>query len=146
MTNTKPWMWLLVASLALNVFLGVTVGTHFFREPPKGPPPRPGMMILDMADTLPEDDARILRQAFDAHRHEFPQDFDPARGFERMRKILTAEPFDLEAFLRMESEFRANREREGATIGAILSESLPKMTPEGRKRMAERAPRLPRPR
>ncbi|MCR6632552.1 MAG: hypothetical protein NVV74_22295 [Magnetospirillum sp.] len=39
MTNSKPWLWLLVASLALNVFLGVAVGTHFFRGP-KGPPGR----------------------------------------------------------------------------------------------------------
>ena len=146
MTHTKPWMWLLVASLALNVFLGVTVGTHFFREPPKGPPARPGMFLLDMAESLPEDDARILRQAFEAHKGEFPGDMGPPHGFDRMRDALVAEPFDLEAFLRMESEFRANREREGAVIGLALAEALPKMSPEGRKRLAAHPPRPPRPR
>ena len=146
MTNTKPWLWLLVASVALNVFLGVTVGTHFFRDPPKGPPPRPGMMILDMAETLPPDDARILRQAFEVHREQFPPDSGTPHGFERMRDVLTAEPFDLEAYLCMESEFRASREREGAMIGALLADALPQMSPEGRKRMADRPPRPPRPR
>lgn len=141
MTHTKPWMWLLVASLALNVFLGVTVGTHLFRGPPKGPPPRPGMFLLDMAENLPEDDARILRQAFEAHKEEFPGDMGPP-----LRDALVAEPFDLEAFLRMESEFRANREREGAVIGMILAEALPKMSPEGRKRLAAHPPRPPKPR
>lgn len=144
MTNSKPWLWLLVASLALNVYFGVVVGTHFFRGP-KGPPPGPGMMILDMAEALPEADARILRQTYEAHKAEFAQEPGPPHGFDRMRDVLAADPFGLQAFLRVESEFRANRERDGAVIGTILAEALPQMSADGRKRLANRPP-PPRPR
>lgn len=139
MTNSKPWLWLLVASLALNVFLGVFAGTHLFRGPKE--PPRPEMMILDMAENLPEPDARILRQAFEAHKKAFPTDDDPRRGFDRMRQILSTEPFDLEAFRKASSEFRAKQDRFGATITDILADALPAMSPEGRKALANRPPR-----
>lgn len=143
MTNSKPWLWLLVASLALNVFLGVSAGTHFFREP-KGPP-RPDGMILDMAEALPEADARILRQALDARRNELSPDEDPKARFDEMRAVLRAEPFDPKTFERASSEFRAKHERDTRVIGEILLDAVPRMSPEGRKALADRPP-PPRPR
>ncbi|MGE5517209.1 MAG: periplasmic heavy metal sensor [Bacteroidota bacterium] len=138
MTNSKPWLWLLVASLALNVFLGVSAGTRFLREP-KGPP-RPEGMILEMAEALPEADARILRQALDARRDELSPGEDPKKRFDEMRAVLRAEPFDPEAFERVSSEFRAKHERGGRIIGEILMDALPRMSPEGRKALADRPP------
>lgn len=147
MTNQKPWLWLLVASLALNVFLGAAMGTHFFRGPK--PPPRPGMIVLDMAEGLPEADARILRQAYEARRSELEVNADPGRGFEEMRRAVSAEPFDSAAFLRVTSEFRARQDRMHRVTSEILADALPRLSPEGRKRLAERPPpgdrRPPRP-
>lgn len=143
MTNLKPWMWLLVASLALNVFLGVALGTHFFRGPKA--PPRPEGMLLDMAESLPEADARILRQALEARRSELSTDENPKRRFDEMRAVLLAEPFDPEAFSRVSSEFRAKHERNGQIINEILIEAVTRMSPEGRKALANRPP-PPRPR
>lgn len=140
MTNTKPWLWLLVASLALNVFLGVTLSTHFFRGP-KGPPPRPEQMILDMADSLPEPDARILRQSLESHRSELAGEEDQPPKGDRIREVLSSDPFDLEAFRQVTSEFHASHERTGRVITEILAEALPRMSYEGRKHLADHPPR-----
>lgn len=138
MTNSKPWMWLLVASLALNVFLGVALGTQFFRGPRN--PPRPEGMLLDMAESLPEADARILRQALEARRSELPTDENTKRRFDEMRAVLSAEPFDPEAFARVSSEFRARHERNGQILGEVLVDAVTRMSPKGRKALADRPP------
>jgi uncharacterized membrane protein len=139
MTNSKPWLWLLVGSLALNAFLAVTVSTFLLRGPrpsfdgPPGPP-RPDMMIRDMANELPEADARILRQAYEAHRAELAP--PPSDGFHRMEQTLQAEPFDVAAFREAAREFRANQERQHVALSDILAEALPQMSQEGRNRLA----------
>lgn len=144
MSNAKPVLWLLVASLAVNVFLGATVGTHLLREP-KGPP-RPGQMLEDMAGALPPADAQILRQAMEVHREELrPEDDNPQQQHEKMRRILAADPFDLDAFKQFTSEFRARRDRVGETIGNVLADALPRMSREGRKRLADMPPPGPPP-
>lgn len=142
MTNQKPWLWLLIASLALNVFLGAAMGTHFFRGPK--PPPRPGTIILDMAEALPEADARILRQAYDARRSELEVD-NSRRGFEEMHQALSAEPFDPAAFLQVTGEFRARQDHMHRVTSEILADALPRLSPEGRKRLAEFRPPPPPP-
>ncbi|MCR6632553.1 MAG: periplasmic heavy metal sensor [Magnetospirillum sp.] len=101
-------------------------------------------MILDMAQGLPEADARILRQALEAHRPELDNDEDPRLGSEQMRQVLSADPFDLEAFRRMSSQFRARQERRGEVITAIMADALPRMSPEGRRHLADHPPRPPR--
>lgn len=140
----KKLLWLLLASLAANVFLGVVVGIHLSRGP-KGPPPRPERILDEMADILPAEDARILRAAMEAHRNDFiePRD-EPRRHHEQMRQALVAEPFDVEAFRRATSDFRAKRERMGAHIDDVLIDALPKISPEGRKRLAEFRPPPPK--
>lgn len=137
MINQKPWLWLLIASLALNVFLGAAMGTHFFRGPKH--PPRPGTIILDMAEALPEADARILRQAYEARRSELEDD-TPRRNFDEIRRAMSAEPFDPAAFLRVTSEFHARQHRVHQVTDEILADALPRLSPEGRKRLAERPP------
>ncbi len=140
----KKLLWLLLASLAANVFLGVTVGMHFSRGP-KGPPPRPERLLEEMADVLPPEDARVLRAAMEAHRTDFSESRDePRRHHEQIRLALMAEPFDVEAFRRASSEFRAKRERMGDRLDVVLIEALPKMSPEGRKRLAEFRPPPPK--
>lgn len=136
----KKVLWLLLASLAANVFLGVAVGTSFSRGP-KGPPPRPDRMLEEMASILPSSDAQILRQAMESRRGELTADEGgPPRPFEDIRRVLSAEPFDVDEFVRVNSEFRAKHERIGAIIGEVLTEALPRMSPEGRKRLAEFRP------
>lgn len=136
----KKILWLLLVSLAANVFLGVVVGTHAFHGP-KGPPPRPERILDDMASVLPSADAQILRQAMKAHGGDLKGDGgDPRRHFDRMRQILSADPFDVAAFARVNDEFRAGQGRMIAVIGDVLTEALPRMSPAGRKRLVEFLP------
>lgn len=140
----KKVLWILMLSLAANVFFGVVVGTQFSRGP-KGAPPRPERLLDEMAEILPPADARILRDAVDARRNDLAEPPDaPFRQHERMRQVLLAEPFDAEAFRGITSEFHARRERVGKVIGEVLTETLPKMSPEARKRLAEFRPPPPR--
>lgn len=144
MKSSKPTLWLLVASLAGNVFFGVMTGTHFFRPPPG--PPRPERMIEEMAETLPAADARILRETLDAKRGVLTEEGDRPQEFrERVRQILLTEPFDPEAFKRLISEFHARRERTAVVLNDILAEALPRMSLEGRKTLADFRPPPPRP-
>lgn len=133
----KKVVWLLVLSLAGNVFLGVVVGTHLARGS-KGNPPRPVQMLEEMAQILPPADASILRAAMAARRTDLAEPAAPP--FQRMRQVLAAEPFDLEAFTRINREFHARNERVGAVIAQVLTEALPKMSSDGRKRLAEFRP------
>lgn len=66
-------------------------------------------MLLDMTQSLPEADARILRKALEDRRSDFIPDENPNLGFEQMRDALSAEPFDPEAFAHTCSEFRARQ-------------------------------------
>lgn len=142
MKSLKLSLWLLVASLALNVFLAVAVGTRFFLPPPS--PPGPERIIEEMAQSLPASDAQILRAALDAHRGSLDDGKDdPRRHHERMRQILLTEPFDSEAFLNLTSEFHARRERVGEVLGEILADALPRLSPEGRKALADFRPPPP---
>jgi hypothetical protein len=126
----KKVLWILMLSLAANVFFGVMVGSQAFRGP-KGPPPRPERILEEMAATLPSADAAILPDA-------------PFRQHERFRQALLAEPFDVEEFRRINDEFHARRERMGRIIDAVLSEAVPKISPEGRRRLAEFRPPRPK--
>lgn len=137
----KKLYWFLTLSLACNVFLGALVGTHLAHGP-KGGPPRPERILDDMVQVLPPADAGILRTAIEAHRGELVGEVEPP--FQKLRQVLSTEPFDLDAFKKVESEFRAKRELVGAVIGQVMVEALPKMSAEGRKRLAEFRPPPPK--
>lgn len=145
MKSSKLTLWLLVASLAGNVFFGAVMSAPLFRPPPR--PPQPERIVEEMAESLPAADARILREALDAKRGALAEEGDGPREFhERTRQVLLAEPFDPDSFRRLTSEFHARRERVGTIIGDILVEALPRMSPEGRKALADfRPPPPPRP-
>lgn len=140
----KKVLWILMLSLAANVFFGVMVGSHFFRGP-KGPPPQPAGLLEEMANVLTPTDAAILRGAMETHRNDLTEPPDARfHQHDRMRQVLLAEPFDVEAFRRINSEFHARHERMGRVIGEVLSDAVPKMSPDGRKRLAEFRPPPPK--
>lgn len=135
---TKVSTWVLIASLGCNAFLGAAVATHFLKDPPPPPPP-PGRMLEEMAETLPPEDARIMRQAIATYstlltkeRHE--------EQFQRLRQTLAADPFNADAFRAAEAELRQRQ----TAMNDIILEVVPRLSAEGRKKLSEfRPPRGP---
>ncbi|MFV3131377.1 periplasmic heavy metal sensor [Niveispirillum sp. KHB5.9] len=150
----------LLASVGLNLFLlGTMVPRWLGPKPPhadkiimagpEGPggpigPGAPFFAMRRMLDDLPESDAKILKDHFGSDMEKFQ---DKARSFrdriDRLRDLMRADPFDAAA-LRTELDSAAE-EREGmekAQTDAIV-EVLGKLSPEGRRRLADiRAPRM----
>lgn len=160
MTRDRLIKTALLASVGLNLFLiGVMVPHLLGGHPPHGDrmivggpdgtdgpggPGGPLFAMRRMADELPEADAKILKERFSAGMEQF---VDRARSFrariDRIRDLVRADPFDATA-LRVELQSAAD-DREGmekAQIDAII-DVLGKLSPEGRRRLAEmRPPRL----
>ena len=136
MTVKALTKWLLPLSLALNVFLGALIVTHFgpphFRPPP---PPNPAEMADRMAESLSPADAQVLRQAF--AKVAPPSALgDPGAFHTRLRAALEAPSFDAEALRR---DFAGMSEAHAVfdeQMAAAIIEAAAKMSPEGRRKLA----------
>jgi hypothetical protein len=147
MSRMKLWHWLFVASVGLNVFLGSAAIIHMARGPkgPPGPPP-PGGIIMDMASRLSQSDADILMHAWKTRTAEAPPMPEMREQFERMDEAIAADPFDLNTFRQALDEFRENRQTEGLLIGQALTDALPLMSLQGRRKLTEHPHGPPPPR
>ncbi len=146
----RPWLKIsLIASLAGNLFLGgVLVGGGF--RPPMKPPfgPHNHEQFEKQLATLSKDDQAILRAVFDGPEGKGRKGFDAIDDLRRRSlEALRAEPFDPAAlravFEAMDVQFQAlGRERLAGFVAAAE-----KLSPEGRKVLAEfgRGPMPPPP-
>lgn len=150
----------LLASVGLNLFLlGTMVPRWLAPKPPLGDkmvmmgPGEPGgpigpggplFAMRRMVDDLPEADAKILKDHFGSDMEMFSEKAQSFRDrIDRLRTLMRADPFDAAA-LRAELE-SAMAEREGMEKAQMESivEVLGKLSPEGRRRLADiRPPRL----
>ena len=142
MVSRPGSFWLLLASLSLNVFLvaAIAVGVAWpgFRSPP---PPDPMKIADDMASGLPPADAGILRQAFATRAAAFERARDlhvntPAR----IRRVLEQAEFDAAALGAIFAEARTAHEAMDAAIEMSMTEAIGKMSPAGRRKLAEWEP------
>lgn len=142
MTNSKPVLWLLILSFAVNVFLATVICVHLVGGPPfPFDRPRPIDIINDMASHLPIADASILREVAGAYRVDLEREDRPdEKGFEVVNQALRAEPFDVDAFRRALEAQRLGHEHLGTVIDRVLLEAVPRFSAEGRKMMAEHRP------
>ena len=115
--------WLLVVSLALNLFLvGLTVG-HRLSAPPM-PEALPGTVFADlrrMADVLPPETRGEIRQHFEAHRPEIIRGLMAMRAARNdVRDVLQQDPYDPEA---LRAAFDALRDRT-ADVQSVVHDTL----------------------
>lgn len=144
----------LLASVGLNLFLlGTMVPRWLGPKPPPGNkivmmgPDGPGGPLFAMhrmMDDLPEADAKILREHFGSDMEKLAEKAKTFRDrIDRLRDLMRAEPFDAAA-LRTELESAAadRLTMEKAQTDRII-EVLGKLSPEGRRRLADmRPPRM----
>jgi uncharacterized membrane protein len=143
--------WLLIGSLALNLFFVGTIGAlalrHFVAPPRQTETERPrtaAARLERLAAPLPAADAEKLRTAFRARAAEAESTRDALnRAYERVQAALRAQPFDAAQLRAAMAEARAARPLYELVMQDILASGAAGMSPEGRARLAEWPPRSP---
>jgi uncharacterized membrane protein len=157
MTMTMPdrsSRWLLIGSLALNLFFVGTVGAlalrHIMAPPHQAETERPrtaAARLERLAAPLPAADGETLRAAFRARAGEAESARDALnRAYERVQAALRAQPFDPAQLRAAMAEARAARPLYEMVMQDVLMAGAAGMSAEGRARLAEWPPRSPNPR
>lgn len=131
--------WLLLASLALNLFfIGVAVAIAV-RGP--APPPRwdPNVFVRveRIAATLPQADATILRDAMQANHAAIDNaqtKYHTAR--ENIHAALREDPFKIEDLRAAMAETRAARQAYDQVIQGVFADVAAEMSPTARRAVA----------
>jgi len=137
MTMRRAFPWLLMLSVAANVFM-VALLVARPHHPPPHPPRGPLGMIEEMSERLPAADSALLRQAL-AHEIQrlgtLPQDVPPGPG--RLQALMGANPFDPVRFRQEAEAIQAERNAMSESLTRIFLEALPAMSAEGRRKVAD---------
>jgi uncharacterized membrane protein len=141
--------WLLIGSLALNLFFVGTVGAlalrHIMAPARQAETERPrtaAARLERLAAPLPAADAETLRTAFRARAAEAESARDALnRAYERVQAVLRAQPFDPAQLRAAMADARAARPLYEVVMQDILAAGASGMSPEGRARLAEWPPR-----
>ena len=143
--------WLLVGSLALNLFFIGTLGALAVRhyvlpaQPAATERPRTAAARIErLAAPLPAADAEKLRAAFRAREAAAESTRDTLnRAFERMQAALRAQPFDAAQLRTALAGVRTARPAYEQVMQEIYLTGASAMSPEGRIKLADWPP--PRP-
>jgi uncharacterized membrane protein len=137
--------WLLIGSLALNLFFIATIGTLTVRhyvmpgQPAATERPRTAAGRIErMAAPLPPPDAEKLRATFRPRASEAEEARAALnRAFERIQGALRKEPFDLAQLRAALAEVRATRPVYELVMQDIYLAAAGAMSPEGRAKLAD---------
>ena len=143
--------WLLIGSLALNLFFVGTILSLAARQyvmpaqPAATERPRSAAARIErLAVPLPAADAEKLRAAFRARESAAEGARDALnKAYERAQGVLKAEPFDDAALRAALADARAARPAYDQIMQEILISGASVMSPEGRAKLADWPP--PRP-
>jgi len=141
----RPSRWLLIGSLALNLFFIGTLVSLAARayvlpgQPVATERPRTAAARIErLAAPLPTADADKLRAAFRAREAAAEGARDALnKAYERAQAALRAEPFDPSALRAALAEARAARPAYDQVMQEILLTGASEMSVEGRKRLAD---------
>jgi uncharacterized membrane protein len=137
--------WLLIGSLALNLFFIGTIGALALRhyvmpgQPAATERPRTAAARIErLAAPLPAADADKLRVAFRAREAAAENARDTLnRALERIQAALRAQPFEAAPLRAAFAEARAARPGYEQMMQDILAAAAAEMSPEGRARLAD---------
>jgi len=142
MTRDGSSRWLLLGSLALNLFfVGVAVAMAIRAPAPSYWDPNVFVRVERLAATLPPADADILRGQINANHAAIEQaqtQYHTAR--QRIHDVLRQEPFDVEAMRAATAQTRTARMAYDQTIQNVFADIAAKITPAGRQALANWPP------
>jgi len=139
------WRWLLLASLALNLFFIGAAGAVAFRYSSSVPLAAVARIHRGIADrldriaaTLPSNDAKVMRSEIRADARKFATaQADLRLSQEEVRNTLRAEPFDAEATRTALAVARAARENFDLVLHDVIATAAAKMSVVGRNKLAD---------
>jgi len=134
--------WLLLGSLALNLFF-VGVALALFVRAPSPPTWDRNIFVRveRIADTLPPADADLLRGQINANRATIEDAQTQYRAAQdQIRTALRHEPFDVEAMRAAMAKTRAARQGFDQVIQGVFAFSASQMSPAGRSALADWPP------
>jgi uncharacterized membrane protein len=129
--------WLLLGSLAVNLFLIGLIVALVTREPPVTDR-SPAGRIDGLASTLPAADGAKLRASFADNRASVEgarKKYEDRR--EGIRAVLRREPFDNAALRAAMSESRTARQEFDTALQAVMAQAAGDMSPAGRAALAD---------
>ena len=137
--------WLLIGSLALNLFFIGTIGALALRhylapaQPAATERPRTAAARIErLAAPLPPADAEKLRAAFRARETSAEGGREALnRAFERIQATLRAEPFDPAQLRASFADARVARPVYEQAMQEIITAAAAGMSPEGRGKLAD---------
>jgi len=137
--------WLLIGSLALNLFFICTLGSlavrHYLLSPQPAAIERPrtaAARIERLAAPLPPADAQTLRATFRTRPSE-AEDARAAlnRAFERIQAALRTQPFDSARLRAALAEVRTARPVYELVMQEVYLAAASAMSPQGRSKLAD---------
>lgn len=130
--------------MSVNVFLAAALAAQALLPGGHRPPPPPEHRLEALAQGLPPADTGLLREVLAAREAQMGKGRAIMDGMrDGVREALAAETFDPAALRAVFAEARARRDALDDALEAGLIEAAARLSPEGRKRLADLAP--PRP-
>jgi uncharacterized membrane protein len=132
--------WLLLGSLALNLFFIGIAAAMFIRgpEPPRVWDRNVFVRVERLAATLPPADAQIVRAAMDANHAAIAKTQDAYhQARDDIRETLRQDPFKVEAMRAAMVKARAARQAYDQVIQDVFADAAAKMSPAGRYALAD---------
>jgi uncharacterized membrane protein len=134
--------WLLLGSLALNLFfVGVTVAMAVRAPPPRAWDRNVFVRVDHIAATLPQADAAVLKaQIQAAHEAIATAQRDYRAAQDTIRATLRDDPFNAAAMRETMAKTRAARQNFDQTIQGAFATAAAEMSPAGRHALADWPP------
>ncbi len=131
--------WLLLGSLALNLFFVGIAAAMFIRAPAsKTWDPDVFVRVERLATTLPPADAQILRAAMDTNHAAIAQTQDAYHNArDGIRETLRQDPFKVETMRAAMAKTRATRQAYDQVIQDAFADAAAKMSATGRHALAD---------
>jgi uncharacterized membrane protein len=141
----RPTRWLLIASLALNLFVigtaGALLARHYVASPAPTATERPrtaAARIDRLAAGLPTTDAEKLRAAFRARENAVEATRDVLnRAYDQTRTTLRSEDFDAAVLRTAMAQSREARVRYEQALQDVIATAAAEMSRAGRDRLAD---------
>lgn len=134
--------WLLLGSLALNLFFAGAAIALFIREPAAPAWDRNVLVRIEhLADTLPPADANLLRGRITTNRAAIEAAQSNYRASQsKIRDTLRVEPFDTAAMQAAMTETRAARQNFDQVLQGVFGGAAAQMSSAGRHALADWPP------